>query len=484
LCAALLAAPAEGAFPGKNGKILYDAPGPNASQNYQSLRAINPDGTGVTTVTDFAFDEGAWSPSGTKIAFECGAMICAVDPDGSNEEFWYDNGATMPSLDWSPDESRLVLTALSENFDHPDLFWVTTGPSPGDGFGLDSDVSGGAPWSPDGSQIAFRDGWPTSIGGIQIISPDGSGLATVPNTQAARAGFGGLDWSPDAQRLVFDGEQDGIRGLFTIKLDGTALTRITTAPSGSRDSSPAWSPDGLRIAFIRGTYPNTELFVVDATGGTSTPLTAAGTGVTNPDWQPIPINAYPRPKSASPVQVSLVPAYDQCTASNRTHGPPLAFSSCSPPQQSSTQLTVGSAPAKSTAYVRIGARIGDPGTPADEADVHMHGVITDVRLASDLSDYTGDLEISFQVQITDKNNTPHPGGPGAATVQPFTHSQPISCAATADTTVGATCQFQTTVEALIPGAVTEQKRSVWELGQIAVNDANGDAFLRQGLFIP
>ena len=34
-------------------------------------------------------------------------------------------------------------------------------------------------------------------------------------------------------------------------------------------------------------------------------------GATNAlDWQPIPFNAYPRPKGASPVRVSLVTAYD------------------------------------------------------------------------------------------------------------------------------------------------------------------------------
>ena len=40
---------------------------------------------------------------------------------------------------------------------------------------------------------------------------------------------------------------------------------------------------------------------------------------------------YPRPKSASPVHVSLVPAFRQCTTPDRMHGPPLAFASCASP---------------------------------------------------------------------------------------------------------------------------------------------------------
>ena len=35
------------------------------------------------------------------------------------------------------------------------------------------------------------------------------------------------------------------------------------------------------------------------------------------------------------MRLSLVPAYSQCAAPNRTHGPPLAFASCNPPAQTS-----------------------------------------------------------------------------------------------------------------------------------------------------
>ena len=34
-------------------------------------------------------------------------------------------------------------------------------------------------------------------------------------------------------------------------------------------------------------------------------------------------DAYVRPKGATPLRVSLVPAYQACTVPNRVHGPPL-----------------------------------------------------------------------------------------------------------------------------------------------------------------
>ena len=118
------------------------------------------------------------------------------------------------------------------------------------------------------------------------------------------------------------------------------------------------------------------------------------------DWQPILDNAYVRPKGASPVELSLVPAYQPCSDDNRTHGPPLAFPSCAPPQRTPGELTVGTAdsnqrPTKSVSIIRMGVLAGSPSTPADEADIRLYGTVNDVRLASDLSDYTGALEAAY-----------------------------------------------------------------------------------------
>src|SRR5207247_1911274 len=108
---------------------------------------------------------------------------------------------------------------------------------------------------------------------------------------------------------------------------------------------------------------------------------------------------------ASPTYLSLVPAYAPCTAPNRTHGPPLSYDACAPPARSSSQLTVGTAdsngaPTKSVAYLRLAAIVGDPSTPADEADVSLAAGATDVRNASDLSDHTGALEARLPIRIT------------------------------------------------------------------------------------
>ena len=65
-------------------------------------------------------------------------------------------------------------------------------------------------------------------------------------------------------------------------------------------------------------------------------------------WLRPPNPGYPRPKGATPMRASLVPAYNQCTSPNRVHGPPdipggtNPDGSCNPPTQTSGQITVGS----------------------------------------------------------------------------------------------------------------------------------------------
>ena len=211
---------------------------------------------------------------------------------------------------------------------------------------------------------------------------------------------------------------------------------------------------------------------------------------------PVPANyqlsvdgTYPRPRGATPLLTRLVPAFEQCTAANRTHGPPLAFGSCNPPTQTSSELTVGTPdanaqPAKSEASLRVDAIAGAPATPADEADVQLTLSITDVRRADNLADYTGAVHPRLALRVTDRNNTPAPAGLDQATGMDSEVSFDVSCAATADTTVGSTCAATTSLEAVVPGAVTEGKRSIWELGQARVDDAGGAPFMVQGLFVP
>jgi hypothetical protein len=218
---------------------------------------------------------------------------------------------------------------------------------------------------------------------------------------------------------------------------------------------------------------------------------------------------HPRPIGASPLRASMVPAYNACATPNRTHGPPLAFPSCNPPVQSSTSLTIGSpdangAGAQSVGFIKLGVVVGAPGPP-DDSNVNIIASISDVRCkagvaacgsanAADGADYTGELEGTAQIRISDHFNAVAPGGgtdPGTVIDIPFPVVTP--CAATASTAIGSNCAITTTANAVVPGAVKDQKRAIVEVGQLQVFDGGTDGvaasdpntlFSVQGIFIP
>src|SRR5687768_16091214 len=135
--------------------------------------------------------------------------------------------------------------------------------------------------------------------------------------------------------------------------------------------------------------------------------------------------SHPRPKGATPIVASLVPAYNACTAPNRTHGPPLAFPSCNPPVQASGSVTVGTpdangAGANSVGFAKLDVKVGTPGPPED-SDVLIQSSGTDIRCkagttacgsanAADGADYVGQLQGNATIRITDHDNAVAPGG--------------------------------------------------------------------------
>ncbi len=67
-------------------------------------------------------------------------------------------------------------------------------------------------------------------------------------------------------------------------------------------------------------------------------------------------DSFARPTGASPMRLSLVPAYEACTNPNGTHGTPFADPSCEPPAQSSPHVTVGTPDANGVA-VKMSASV-------------------------------------------------------------------------------------------------------------------------------
>jgi WD40-like Beta Propeller Repeat len=480
------AAPAQGTFPGGNGKIVYE--------NGGNLFTINPDGTGQTqlTATGNAHDP-AWSPDGMKIAFDRSVGgnvdVWVMNADGSGLTQLTNDPAADFSPAWSPDGAQLAFVAARDG--NNEIYRMKTDGTDQVRITNSGPADTQPDWSPDGSRIA------AVSGGIYTMKPDGT------DQQFLTSGTG-PSWNPESYRLAYTYANPGNFGdIWTIHADGTGSMQVThnnTAVFGS--SQPVWSPDGGQIAGLQvacgDTCGPTHLFVMNADGSNMTvfPVVAS-----RPDWQRLPQPPYVRPRGASPFLAYFDVAYRECTAPNRTHGAPLAFLSCAPPVQTSPNVTAGTPDANGAApNFRASAILkvlpGNPATQADEADVRVTVSLTDIRCTAstiactggEFSDYTGAMRLVLPLSLTDSYV------PGLPATSAGSISVPVPCAPTSDATIGSLCTSVTTVDSVIPGAVREGNRAIWELGQLQVWDGGQDGslaspdddalFAVQGLFVP
>jgi len=493
-----LAPAAHASYPGLNGKIaFYSHPG-----STQEIFVMNPDGSGITPITAGPEFEAnpAWSPDGTKIAFDLNGDVHVMNADGSgvvnltSGSFGSDHSPT-----WSSDGTKIAFVSSRSgtlgikiyvmNADGSDVTPLTT----------DTTTTDGEPaWSPDGLRIAF-----VREERIYTVKTDGSNVTPV-TTIGTRAHH--PNWSPSGSRIAYTRftSDPGTTGIHTIEPDGSNDADLSSFLTEA--TQPAWSPDGTKIVARRALH----LWTMNPNGSGATQITSATGTYGDPDWQPLPFPGYPRPKGATPLRVPLVPAFAACTSPNRTHGPPLGFASCNPPAQTSPNLTVGTpdangAAANSTGFFRISAHAGAPGPP-DDSGAPINFSLTDVRCNASLptcgaanaaggADYLGELEVEFVVRMTDKFNGT--GGPTYAepgTVEDFTlRFSTSACAGTASTAEGSSCTFNTDILFLIPGAIKDTKRQIWAMDQVHVLDGgpDGDAdtpgnsvFAVPGLFVP
>jgi len=137
--------------------------------------------------------------------------------------------------------------------------------------------------APMTGQIVFQSTRPGSPPELLVMDPDGSNLKTLlggPVTYQSPA------FSPDGSRIAFSSNRDGDFSLYVMNRDGSGVTRVTGP--GTSDDSPSWSPDGSKLVFTRSFSFGAALMVVNVDGTGETALTPVVTSgyLDWPAWSP------------------------------------------------------------------------------------------------------------------------------------------------------------------------------------------------------
>lgn len=124
-----------------------------------------------------------------------------------------------------------------------------------------------------------RAGWKIAISAVFAV------LAAASSKGVSAAATGTLE------RIAFTSNRSGTAQIYVMNADGSGQTRLTNSAPFD-DMQPAWSPDGTRIAFSRGTsyqsanLGSSSIVVMDSSGGNEQVL-AAETGINfRPAWSP------------------------------------------------------------------------------------------------------------------------------------------------------------------------------------------------------
>jgi TolB protein len=232
------------AWPGGNGKIVYQASG--------GISVMAADGTDRQQLTTDPTDRyPSWSPDGTMIVFvRTGQEPFAAPQGGVPSEVWTmnANGAQQqmvgPGTDpsFSPDGTRIIY-ALDGAIREMDA----------DDGGNDVPVTNGPNdsvpvYRPNGQHIAFVRGYDTGTGfalDVLVSNPNGENVAPVSVGDSITQ-F--PDWAPDGSALTFfNGE-----GIWTSPYPNPNPQLIYPNAGDMIIKDPAFSSDGSMITFVRG----------------------------------------------------------------------------------------------------------------------------------------------------------------------------------------------------------------------------------------
>ena len=147
---------------------------------------------------------------------------------------------------------------------------------------------------------------------------------TITITPVASSGGTEVFMGGGAGQIAFASDRTGSPQIFLVDLRGESAFQVTNMQGGA--CQPAWSPDGLRIAFIspckgnEDIYTNTSLYIINADGTGLATLDASPGGNFDPAWSPDgKIIAYTSARTGQ-MEIFMLPVDDPASITQITSG--------------------------------------------------------------------------------------------------------------------------------------------------------------------
>jgi Tol biopolymer transport system component len=216
-----------------------------------AVQCANPRATPQLCVQGTAQPSDRFALARGCITYNDGSEIWAVDPDHPANRISLAPSHGLTSMVWSRDGSRLLLTEQTNSGTaHEDLYVMY---ADGSQTRLTSDGgSTGGSFSPDGSKVVFA----RANEGLYVVDTTGGTPRVIARSYIAWW----LDspaWSPDGSRIAYavykEGDPEGFDyEIWTMNPDGTnqrLLVELGACGGGGCTGGLAWSPDGSMLAF-------------------------------------------------------------------------------------------------------------------------------------------------------------------------------------------------------------------------------------------